>query len=188
MFLLAVVIVASVMIIGNPRTTRAEGLLYTVKCTVSGLLGKVCEKKTPNPTAPVTPVQPAPNTPEPAQQPATTPTVPPDTSAGVIAPPPTTPIALDEIKVEDRVLAHTVSTQRAYQYPSHVVASAYPTGVNGEKTIASSVGPAFLEATVDGWRLMGLLWYWWVVIFTALIGLVVLIRTTVIKSFFSIVK
>jgi hypothetical protein len=45
-----------------------------------------------------------------------------------------------------------------------------------------------LQATDQGWQFLGLLWYWWIVIIGALIGLAALIRTTVTNSFSEIVE
>ncbi|MFZ2126237.1 MAG: hypothetical protein WAV04_01880 [Candidatus Microsaccharimonas sp.] len=86
-------------------------------------------------------------------------------------------------------IARNAPLQPTYQYPSSALLSVY--GVNqGNQSIlgASSSEAAFLEATPQGWRLMGLSWYWWVLIGGIIVGGALLIRKTVIKPFPSIVK
>jgi hypothetical protein len=75
-----------------------------------------------------------------------------------------------------------------YQYPAHVLS--LTNGGIGESraVLGAQTDRSVLEATDQGWRFLGLLWYWWIVIIGALTGLAALIKTTVTDSFSEVVE
>jgi hypothetical protein len=75
-----------------------------------------------------------------------------------------------------------------YQYPAHVL-SLTNGGIGEDRTVlGAQTDRSVLEATDQGWRFLGLLWYWWIGIIGAVVGLAALIRTTVTNSFSEIVE
>lgn len=191
-FLLMTAIVSSLIVIESPGQTNAEGLLNRVVCTVGILLQKTCVTKPVETTVPPQTPQPTPAPPSEVSQstpapPSGTPTVQ-TQDAQPVAPAPE-PLKLEEDLVKElpQVVGPTVTRHANHQYPAHVLMSTYYRPSGGEVLGVSRETP-YLEATDQGWRFFGLLWYWWIVMATALVGLAYLIRTTVTKPFLSIVK
>jgi len=187
-FLFAVLIVSTIVVIQSPRQTHAEGLLYTVGCSVVNLLTKVCQKPTTETTAPApTTTQPATSTqtttPQatPSSEPMTTQVATEPISEG-------TPAPLDTSTLQPiHPAAKTTETQPMYSYPSRFLMS-IGQGSYSSEVMRVTTEDSYLQATPQGWRFMGMLWYWWIIIIGVIVGGVGFIRSSVTKSFFSVVK
>ena len=179
-FLLGATLVSTFIVIQSPRPTHAEGLLYGVTCVVKGLLSRGCPKTTaptsPTPT-PTSPSSPTPETPAPTNSTPQT---------QVQQPVTTEPIVVDQATLErlESVQPLTTSSAGAATSQGSVTAFAVPTirsgtnnqGVLGVKTVRA------LEATEQGWRIFGALWYWWVIIFATVFGLWIGLQRVFLKT------
>jgi hypothetical protein len=177
-------------VIQSSRPSKAESLLYAVTCTVGAIFQRDCTTK-PVDTAKTPPPEEEPSKPtppsenanpkhQPAPEPVTGPPV--DQSPG--------PLDLDEAMASELspVTPAAPIAANHYQYPAHVL-SLTNGGIGGDGTVlGAQTDRSVLEATDQGWRFLGLLWYWWVVIIGAVIGLSALIKTTVTNSFSEVVE
>lgn len=196
MLLLAVCLVSSFAVIQSPRPTHAEGFLYRVTCVVGNYFLKICrdapteqvpaeQPPSSNPSTPAnTPAQP---NPAPASQQVT--------AQSVVVTNTSPPLELEEPEPLTAelptipLITDNAPPLVAYQFPSSALLSVYGGAQNDSSVLgADSSETPFLEATPQGWRLMGLLWYWWVLILGVVLGAFTFMRKTVTKTFPSIVK
>ena len=162
-YILLPLALASILITTGSRSTYAESptLLGTVRCAVRTLLWVECPATTPSTTqqAPASTPQPAPES-QPAPTPATTsaPTksAPAKVGGEEVAQPDQTIAPYSGIEQISSVAATSPRIQEneyvAYfnQYSPYAVA-----GAHDQQT-------APIERTNEGWRLLGVAWYWWV--------------------------
>ncbi len=179
-FLLGLLLIPTLIVIATPRPTYAEGLLYKVGCVVKVLLDANCTNtKTTSPAPAQTTAPPSSTTaaPTPSQSGASSTTQAPITTnpsptaalpdmTGLVAPPQLAPDS------------HTPSV--AYALPQiRATASPSPTGAAAQVAMA-------LEPTDQGWRILGVLWYWWLLPAAALTaGGIMLKRVLMPKSSFT---
>jgi hypothetical protein len=160
-FLLAAFVLSVIIVSMSSRPTSAESLLYKVGCVVGGLLRYECAKS----VEPATPSstqssEPSPGTTSPSSSSASespTTTTPP--SFGQATP---APITLNEELLEKlpdlpAVQGAATTYNSTAQFPSHVLhASSY--GVGRAQQLAT---PAAIVASEEGWKVLGIAWYWW---------------------------
>lgn len=192
---------SSFVVIQSPRPTHAEGFLYRVTCLVGKHFLKICRdaptEQPPaeqNPPAPIQPTSSDPPTPANTPiQPNPAPASQQVTAPSVVVTNTSPPLELEEPLTTELPVVSLITNDSpplvAYQFPSGALMSVYGGAQNDSSVLgADSSETPFLEATPQGWRLMGLLWYWWVLILGVVIGAFTFIRKTVTKTFPSIVK
>ncbi len=176
------------MIIESPRQTNAEGLLYTVTCSVTNIIVKVCRQTPTTGGTTTAPTQTEPSTPPTSSAPQTSPT----TSSSPVVTETTPPLEVSqplnaELPPVPKVGSSTVASTN-YQYPSSALLSIYGTQVTTQAVLGASSTGTVLEASPQGWRLFGMAWYWWILMIGGVVGLAAFVRNRMIKSFLSIVK
>jgi hypothetical protein len=192
LFLLAVISVSAFLTVSDSRPTKAEGLLYTVGCTVGRLLGGTCQR-TADP-APSSPLAPSSQTPtgSPTQTPASPPAqagTPAPTESPVAAPTTPAPIEVNEALLQDLpAIAPVESTSSSRS--SNTAAYALPAAFGGPDSavLASSSAPAPLQATENGWQIFGISWVWWAVSIVVATGVTYAMRHVLAKPWGNVVK
>lgn len=190
-FLLSVLSVSLLVSTTYSRPASAEGFLYsTLRCTVGLLTGTDCRtaptpqtspEPTPTPVQPAQPLQanqseaPSATAPQPESQSVEMPTIqttPIDTTVAALEPITTLPNATHRLPVQ-----LTNNDYAAYIYLS--------TGsVKGAATIAT----APIEKSGEGWRILTVAWYWWVLGLVTLVTLFVWGKKQNFKNLFSIAR
>jgi hypothetical protein len=168
-FLLTVALSSSFITIQNSRPTQAESLLYTVTCIVGGLVSYNCPSNT-KPTPP--PEQPTQTQPTNTQQ--TT-----DTSQTI------------EMNQELLTQLPTIPEVKPVLFESGTENFVLPTA-RGVSTVSRGVlgvsdTPA-LRATSQGWNIIGVPWYWWMLAISGVAGLYVAARAFINRSSVGIVE
>lgn len=167
LFLLTVAGTASLMTIHSSRPTQAESVLYTVVCTVGGLLGQECR------TVPADPTTPAPSpspSPQPSPQPNQNPSNPPGGNSSGNT---TQPLELNQgplAQVSSGPLTQGFSSVNTFPdvtFPSHTL---QPFRSGSGVAVLGTASPASLEATPDGWKIVGIQWYWWLISIAAILA------------------
>lgn len=143
----------------TPRTAQAEGLLYTVTCDVTGLLGRQCakeEKVTP-------PTSNAPTKEAPSTSSGSGVTPPPAQSSTVIQPQPLavepellTPLPNTEATPAPLVMQRASTTRQfAFVFPS-------VSRDTGQAVLGAQNAP--IRPSQMGWVIFGAPWYFWLTI------------------------
>lgn len=142
------------MTVSNARPTQAESLFYKAGCLVGRLLSYECKRTQPNP---------GPQNPAPAEASETPPPAA-DTTSGetepVIAP---DPIILDESLLSTPEAIPEVRPHIFNTLPSAGRAYVFPQARSSERSVEvlGDQASAPLTASSEGWRIMGIAWYWW---------------------------
>lgn len=187
--MLAIILTSSIITIQSSRPAKAESLLYTVGCVVRSLLSTECATKTPSSSDPTTPSEPAPTKPS-------------DGSgssggsgstgsgsakkAGTEAP---APLKIDESKLKKLPEVKEFSSTNGGRGTGYT-ANVLPTirGYEGEPTVLGAVNVAALQPSDQGWKIAGVLWYWWLLVVGVIVGVAFLLKFTLLKSFFTVAK
>jgi len=191
LFLFLVLVSASSLVLINSRPSYAESpsLLGTVRCVLRTVLLTECAPSdTPAPLAP-TPA-PAPSSPSPAQSPSSGSTA--NASSAQAAT--STPAAGAVAGAQDVALPDTALTN----YPnirSLTPASSTGYALNDSNYLAyfNSYSPyalaagqeaaasGLVEASADGWKILGVAWYWWVVAAALLVAFITSVRRMILR-------
>jgi len=176
-----------IIVLLSSRPTQAESLLYNVGCLVRTIVRVDCA---PSSTAPA----PSQNQTTPSTPSQTSPAAPSNTPAPSPQPLPTTP---EPIELE----AETLPPLPAMDDPATLSARSLPAPANYSAsvgpTIRTTTNPAAvlgvrqvstIQATNEGWRILGMAWYWWLLIIAIIIVVQALIRRFFYKSFIAVVK
>jgi hypothetical protein len=168
-FLLGLLLLPTMIVIATPRPTYAEGLLNKVGCLVGSLLDVNCappRKDQPDNTA--TPPASSPPAPAPAtSQPIA---IEPTLQAPLADAPPIAPASAPTSAVLGASVAYAV-----------------PTTSNLLRQPASGTGTGVpIEATGQGWRLFGILWYWWLIGALGAMTLFFTLKPLILKSLLSL--
>jgi hypothetical protein len=173
LFLLAVIGVSTFLSLSSSRPVQAESLLYTLRCTVTGLLGDSCTPVTESPTTNPKPTPGEGNTNPGTTKPGSgggagnTSNAPGQGSQPVEAP---EPIKLGAGLLEEMPgVASAQPVSQGYTYPAHIAPVEYP---GNDVAILGEATTAPLEASEGGWRILGVSWVWWLSILAALTALV----------------
>lgn len=203
MFLVLSLSTASLVTVSAPRPASAEGpLTNTVRCLVRTVLLTSCSPIwTPAPTAPpAAPVAPSPQPPSPEPQP-TAPASPGVSSGQTAQVAPRQGIqgdiaqggaALEPIEMPEEIIAKpeeikppvpTYGTNNRIQESDYV---AYfnkysPYAVAGAKQQAS-VAEVPLERSAEGWRILGVAWYWWAIVAVAIVAAIPTARQKILRN------
>ena len=177
-----------------PRPAHAEGFLsQTLRCTLEALMWKDC-RAPQQPAAPIMPVAPQSPAPQPQQNQPSGPT---DTqqSPGQVQPgqsgsvEPVQPVTIDPAEVEAAPLAVPDLPKPAHRQQFTYEPATYATHryeiVKGEQTVAQA---AVLEPSREGWRVLGLAWYWWGLGAALGAGVIIWVRRLKNKRMLSIAK
>jgi hypothetical protein len=168
-FLLGLLLLPTMIVIATPRPTYAEGLLNKVGCLVGSVLDVNCatpRKDQPDNTAP-----------------------PPSSSPPAPAPATSQPIAIEPTLQAPLADAPPIAPASA---PTSAVlgasvAYAVPTTSNLLRQPASGTGTGVpIEATGQGWRLFGILWYWWLIGALGAMTLFFTLKPLILKSLLSL--
>ena len=168
------------MIIQNSRPTQAESLLYTVGCVVKGLLSSNCPTNNPQQTNPAPSEQPQPPPDTPTTTEPTTPTGQPQPS--------TQPIELTQ---EVQAQLPKIPEVKTQPYGSSVSGFVLPSARGFSTSSASVLGArdiAPIRATSQGWSIVGVPWYWWLVTLGGVVGLYFGVKALIDRSFLMIVE
>ena len=173
-FLLGLLLLPTLIVIATPRPTYAEGLLNGVGCLVRSLLDVNCSSQPTSPPA-------NPTTSPPQSTPSSTPA---QAQSSPSSPPTSTPTSSSSASVRSQSLAinPTLSAPIADVQPVTPIGSSSGTQFTTNAAYAvPKIGSSLLQppydtgntapiqATDQGWRILGALWYWWL---TAIVGLV----------------
>ena len=157
-----------------------------------GLLGREC-----NTILPTTSPQ---NDPDPVPAPAPAPATPPSSTAGsesansqssLPTNEPTPPLEMSQTLRSDLPsipkvdVAHRSTDQPLVAYSTNVL------GVNntyGTMSTVSDPDARPLQATTEGWKIIGVAWYWWVATIGGIVGLYYLIKFLINKSLLGVAK
>ncbi len=199
-FALAVLGVSLVSSLGYSRPASAESLLgKTLECVVTLFIPQSCRPA----AAPSNSPAPAPT---PAAEPSPAATGNASESAnGSVAPPPastsTAPTtqgveytAPPELKQAEELQAIEKAPElpaavhhRSFNYEP-MAYLAYMYGVKGASTTAAASENEVIESTANGWHILGIAWYWWLVGSAVVAGGVAWLRKANYKRDLSIVK
>ncbi|MFZ3009677.1 MAG: hypothetical protein WA030_01495 [Candidatus Microsaccharimonas sp.] len=81
--------------------------------------------------------------------------------------------------------AHRSTDQSLFDYSTYVL------GVNRRYGVVSTVKDAHarpFQASAEGWKIIGVAWYWWVVTIGGIVGLYYLIKFIINKSLLGVAK
>lgn len=172
---LASIILASIFSVTLPTQAQAKGLFYTLGCTLKSVLSTKCAKEaTPRPeeTPSQSPTEPQQDQPKPAQSETSSPSSP--------APEQMEPIVLDK-KLTQRIpevaslqTIGTIPTDASNSTANSVVPRATVLGI--ESTPVPLRQPAFIQPSVEGWKIVGVAWYWWLLTVAGLGAIFVSVR------------
>lgn len=182
--MLGVPIVSSFIVIQTPRTTRAEGLLYTVTCVVGSLLSHNCPepvvaekpKPDPKPEPQKQPDDPPASSTEPPAGSSTTPLLSVNDSSHIVPPPP--PVSS---------MSTTPLLGSGSQYPAHVSPLVRSTDDNGQSVLGATRATP-LEATEQGWKILGVMWYWWTLVLGGLVAAALWSKPMISKAWVKLVR
>ncbi|MDB5162512.1 MAG: hypothetical protein JWN28_119 [Candidatus Saccharibacteria bacterium] len=145
----------------HSQPANAEGFLdRTLRCTVGALLGAQCPNTPEQVVTPVTPTAtptagPSTSSPSPTQaQPAPTPQ-PSKAQVNTAQPVQMAPLAVE-----------LAQTQKLPSFPSTTSRNTVPAWTAfansyGQGRAATDLGDSALQPSQDGWRILGVSWYWW---------------------------
>lgn len=172
LFLLAVLCVSTVFVASQSRFAHAESFLYGVTCSVKGLFGRDCQpRRTPSPSPEETPpagggttsggkTSPSSGSGEPKSGHAN-----PSGSGIQVTPPP--PIELEDALLDELPTVARVSEAASrHTFPAHVAPIIQQPG--GEVLGQTAAAP--IEASEQGWKIMGVPWVWWALLGAVLVG------------------
>lgn len=182
LFLLAVITLSTFLTMYDSRPTKAEGLLYTVGCTVSRLLSYECAKTTPPPSESPNENPTQPTSPAPAEAPAPSTTE----TGGTMAPVSPAPVSLDqELLSELPKVSETTGVQADQE--SGISAYAFPAGyITTDQAAFGAASAQPIRASETGWMILGVSWVWWASGAFVLAGVAYLMRQLLAKHFLSI--
>jgi hypothetical protein len=179
-FLLTVALTSSFITIQNSRPTQAESLLNSLTCVVKGILSYDCPSND----------KPKETTQEPQNSPPTSETGPSGNTSPSNDQTANTP---QTIEMDEELLTGfptipevkpvlLVSAADNFVLPNARGVSSVSTGVLGVSDSAA------LTATSEGWNIVGIPWYWWMLGMGGVAGLYVAVRSLITKSTIGIVK
>lgn len=159
-------------------------------CVVRSLVTTKCPTKTTPPAEPTTPNNPEPT--NPSDQPSqpsgggtssgggTT------NTSGAKAP---APLKIDEKKLTNLPEVKELSPE-TIEGNAGYTANVLPAirGYEGEPRVLGAVDMAGIQPTDQGWRIAGVLWYWWLLVLGAVVGSAFLVKFTLLKSLFPVAK
>ncbi|MFY9228439.1 MAG: hypothetical protein WAO28_03920 [Candidatus Microsaccharimonas sp.] len=156
---------------------------------VSSVLSRECRTVPPTTTPPDSPEQTRAN-PSPPPTSSTEPARSSPSSSQTIEPTP--PLEVNQALLDDLPSIQRVDTaQRSPNWPSFNYL-AYMSGLNDQYGDAASTlggvttGP--IQASTEGWNIMGVAWYWWAVTIGGIAGLYYLIKFLINKFFLGVAK
>lgn len=196
LFTLAVLGVSLISSLGYSRPTSAEGFLdSTLGCLLTLYIPQRCRPlvATPAPAPVPSPTSAAEATPSSS-----------GATSGPVAPPPTTapaapvegveymtPPAFDrteELKAVEKAPELPASVhQRSFSYEP-MAYLAYVYGVKGASITSATPRAEVIESTSNGWHVLGVVWYWWLVSAASIAGFFAWFKRSNYKKNLSLVK
>jgi len=188
-----------------PRPVAAEGLLYRTTCLVRSLLAVDCRERASPVTQPEEPANetPAPASPQPTPAPTSSgsnPTPSTDTPSqqgtqnggSAVAPSAPAPIKIDgELPTPLSGVAPVEAVGPDQKILAHYIAMNVPAAhSNAFAVLGASDNEAVpIKATPEGWVVLGIAWYWWLLLTgVAISGITILAKRGMFKKILSIAR
>jgi hypothetical protein len=184
--ILASISLSLFVVLLHPQPAHAEGFLSkTVRCVVGGLLGADCRtvpSLAPTPTpVPTAPAPSAPTEPQASQSSNASPAPSSQAKAGTVRQPSSAQLKTAEpinIELPDTPEVPVLpATNHRTVSLTNTMSFAFPYGTgHGQSDTAALSAPAAFEPSQEGWRILGVAWYWWVIGTVLTLGVGLLIR------------
>jgi len=163
LFILAIISISLIVSVLHSQPAKAEGVLgRTLRCVVGGLLGSECPAPvTQTPAAPVAPAA----EPQPAATNSNTNTAPPVQTQPVAQPGAASTVPLAPIEMAEPVVE--ASELPALPYATHRggIQAEFMNFVMRNSQVqppaTGVLGATALEPSREGWKILGIAWYWW---------------------------
>lgn len=170
LFIIAVISLSLLASLFHSRPAHAEDFLRkTVQCVVGVLFREDCQQNTPTPH-----IETAPASDPAASQPSTTSS----SSSAVATPQPPTTVSPAQVNsqvvrmtpIDTQLAAHELPSWSRAAYDGVALTDSLPYGLAYGLADGVSANSEPLEATREGWRILGILWYWWAAGIAAMVG------------------
>ncbi len=209
-FILTIVSLSLFVSLIHSQPAKAEGFLsQTVRCVVGGLLGADCRTPSPAPTPTHTPTPvftPSPTAPAPAassQAPSQSQSQPVSSSStgGSTG---NAPVASSSNQTQSASIRQTTGSQlkrvaplnvdlpESPQLPTlpvtnhrttseaNILSFVFPYGAGFGQADTAAATPVAIEASKEGWKVLGIAWYWWGIGALAIFGVAYLYRKHIV--------
>jgi|GEM_PF-3168461 len=166
-FLLGLLLLPTIIVIATPRPTYAEGLLNKVGCLVGSLLDVNCTNSSgSSPSSKTNPTPPPSSSPSSPSGASSTPT---STSSTTAKQPLLTANPTLNTPIPDAQTLAPLSPPPSAHFATTTANVVPKIGGSLLRPPYDTAAAAPIQATDQGWKVLGVLWYWWL---TAIVGLV----------------